>query len=195
MRLPLIAVISVQLIFSSSLAYSKSKAKSIPDPGPKPEIPQMVKFESKVDEFGCKRPFLYRGQTAEVDSHHKKDGEKLRSIIEGVPEAVSELNEYQLNRRRVQTSAIVGSIGLVVLLGSLVVAGEMRKSSTANLATADTIGRAGLITGAVVGAGTLLYSFGVLYTNESHLSNAAKAYNKARPEDPIELKFSAGLLF
>jgi hypothetical protein len=51
------------------------------------------------------------------------------------------------------------------------------------------------IGGLALTTGGFLYSFSLLRTNERLIPEAVDAWNRARPEDKIELKFEAGWRF
>jgi len=153
-----------------------------------PSTPPQLGPSLKVRYFSCNRQFLHQGNLNLIDSYHRQDGEKLRSVINDVPEAVSELNIYQRNRRRVMTAAYVSSIGLLVFLISQVIPAD-GDQGIKNIRRNMTYG------GPAISLGSIIYSFTLIKRNETHLDNAVNNYNAARPEDPIKLQFSTGLLF
>jgi len=160
----------------------------------KPSAPPLLQFECDIEELGCKRAFIRDGKTMPVDSYHKRDGERLRPIIKDVPDAISELNIYQSNRRTVQSAAMVGTTGLLVLVGSILVGNTINRDPTQQT-TGNLVKEIGTIAGASIALGSVVYSFGILRTNENHLFTSVENYNAARADDPIELKFSTGILF
>ena len=154
-----------------------------------PSSPPQLKYKSPITPLGCQRTFTYQQEIRTIDSYHKQNGEQLRPILKDEPEAVSELNLYQRNRYNVEKAAYIGTIGLGIALVGLLISSRMEEP------TSSTIRTAGLLGGLGIGAGTLIYSFSVLRTNETHLGLAVKNHNQLRPEDPIELNFSTGILF
>jgi hypothetical protein len=151
--------------------------------------PPALSRTAPPDVFSCQRHFIYRGKTLDCDSNLHWDGEKFRSIVHEVPDAVAELDAYQANRRSVQTLAYVGSLGLLsVLVGFF---GARTKDGTDAARFRTLFMGAGLIT---MGASTG-YSLYLLNSNESHLGNMIQSYNQARPADPIELQFGTNFSF
>ena len=137
----------------------------------------------------CRRVYLYRGQLLDCDSNLSLDGERLRPIIQRVPEAVTELNVYQSNRRFVNKLAYTGSAGIVLMLAGFLVGRQVGGGTGILLRN---IGYAG---GLVLTGGSLIYGVSLLTTNEQHLGEAVRHYNAAYPNDPIELQFTTGINF
>lgn len=154
-----------------------------------PKAPPQLRIENPAKSFGCQRQFAHQKKLIQIDSYHGRDGERLRKYIEDVPAAVSELNEYQSNRRSVQTAAYIGTAGLVIAIASILLKESWDPDQQKK------IRNIGVATGFGMTAGSLVYSFGVLRSNERHLENAIQHYNAAHPQDPLELKFSTGILF
>lgn len=156
---------------------------------PTPSAPPRVAPVSKVTPFGCKREYLYQGDTFSVDSIHRQDGEGLRPLLTPVPQALQELEAYQQNRRSFQQAAYVGTAGIgMILLGSLA-------KNLASSPTGDTLQQVGLWSGVAMILGGLTYSFVILSNNEAHLGLAVRNFNAERPNQPIELQFETGIKF
>lgn len=156
----------------------------------RPEAPPQLKTQTNVRPFGgCKRAFTYRGKRYAIDSNYRQDGERLRPIIRSVPAAVSELDLYQKNRQSAKLGAYLGTIGLVTALATVLFVGELAPEYQRPVRAIGIFGGLGL-------AGTgFIYSFGIMRSNERHLSRAVENYNSVRSRDPIELQFSTGILF
>ena len=147
--------------------------------GPK-SIPQI---------YGCKRTFLYRGKLRPTDSFNRQDAEKLRPVLSSVSEALNDLETYQRNRRRIAAGAYLGTAGLLVTIGSIILSNQYSGD------TQRQVRAIGVLSGLTIGVGSAIYSLAILRTNESYLQRAADKYNRARPEDPLVLQFSTGILF
>jgi hypothetical protein len=50
-------------------------------------------------------------------------------------------------------------------------------------------------TGLALTAGGFIYSYSLLSSNERLIPQSVDAYNRAKPKDPIELKFETGWSF
>jgi hypothetical protein len=154
-----------------------------------PSYAQVVGPKSVPIMYGCKRTFLYRGKRRPTDSYNRQDGEKLRPVLSTVPEAIQDLETYQKNRRRISTGAYIGTAGLVMAIGGLIASYQFTGDTKRQIRTI------GLLGGLSIGVGSAIYSLAILRTNESYLQRAAEKYNRTRPDDPIVLQFSTGILF
>ena len=139
--------------------------------------------------YGCRRAFLYRGKLRPVDSFNRQDGEKLRPVLSSVPDSVKDLDTYQHNRRKVQVGAYLGTAGLLIAIGSFILSNQYQGG------TQQHVRAIGVIGGLTIGIGSTIYSLAILRTNESYLQRAADKYNRAKPDDPLVLQFSTGILF
>ena len=137
----------------------------------------------------CDRPFIYRGEVYSVDSPQAQDAATLKSFMKDVPEAEALLQTYQDRRERSRLSAYTGTLGLVMVL----LANTVFKSSSN--ADRQSIHSAFQIGGLALTAGGFIYSYSLLRTNELLIPEAVDRYNRAKPADPIELKFQAGWSF
>jgi len=137
----------------------------------------------------CDRPFVYRGEAYSVDSPQAQDAANLKAFMKEVPEAESLLQTYQDRRDRSRLSAYTGTLGIVMVLLANTV---FKKGTTAG---SESLHSAFQIGGLALTAGGFIYSYSLLRTNELLIPEAVDRYNRARPSDPIELKFQAGWSF
>jgi hypothetical protein len=150
--------------------------------------PPKLGVEAPRDQFKCERLFIYRGKELNCDSNVRQDAERLRPILQAVPEAVEELNIYQKNRRSLRGLAYVGTAGFLIAVASMFIPHD----PNAEVISAR---QAVLVSGAAIAGGSLFYGLSLIRTNEAHLGAAVEIYNKGNPKDPIELKFSTGITF
>lgn len=153
--------------------------------------PAEVNRRSAESPFKCPRSFVYQGKHISCDSNVRKDAEGLRPILNSVPDAVSELNIYQKNRRDVQTAAYVGSLGLIIVLAGLILSSTFDPQDPQRITVRNYAGFGGL--GLTIGSA--IYGFSVINANEAHLDKAVQNFNQARPHSPIELEFTTGINF
>jgi len=164
----------------SARDVGRKELESIPK---KPSTPVAPGRPGINEYFTCDRYFVYEGKRIVCDSYMRKDAEKLRPILDEVPEAVAELDEYQKNRRTLRNCAYVGSIGFLAF-----VAGQLLKDK---LFEKDGLTHQALSLGGLGLVGTsFLYGFAVTQKNEEHIGNAVQKYNNARPDRPIQIQFS-----
>ncbi len=167
--------------FQSALAQS-----AVPSPTP---CPDQIKRPGPVSPLGCDRPFLFRGELYPTDSPQAQDAAILREMMLDVPEAATLLNEYSSNRKKTELSAYTGTLGVLLLILANPISRGFDESTRESVRSTMRIG------GLALAAGGFFYSFTLLSTNESLITNAVKRYNEKRPDDPIELKFEAGWKF
>jgi hypothetical protein len=198
----LLPVFALAAAFSPSLASGLEK-KDRPSPCPYPGveelrlqmnrgsavIPEPIKRPKSPPIIGCERPFQYRGEIYAVDAPQAQDASTLRLFVKEVPEADRILQDYQNRRERSKISAYTGSIGLLSLILAQTVVRRL------NIESKDSIKSIMQIGGLALTIGGFAYSFALLRTNESLLPKAVEAYNHAKPDDPVELKFEAGWSF
>jgi hypothetical protein len=153
------------------------------------ELPGRLPKPKAPPTFGCERPFVYRGEVYSVDAPQAQDASTLRSFIKDVPSADSLLESYQKRRERSRISAYTGTVGLFMLLIANSVIPNMKFESR------DSVRSTLQITGLALTIGGFTYSFSLLRTNERLIPQAVKAYNDAKPKDPVELKFETGWSF
>lgn len=147
---------------------------------------QFSRKNLKID-MGCKREFLYEGQLRRLDSFDCKNAEHLRPLIQGIPQAVAELDAYQKNRKNLVGAAYIGTIGLVaMILANNLLRNDKVGDLGENIARYGGIGLLG---------GSALFSLVILQTNESHLTKAVTYHNQANPDRAIELQFSTEFTF
>ena len=109
----------VTFSLNTALAASQEKPKIDPDTIQIPTFPSTpppIAQPAPSNPFSCQRTFIYQGKALGCDSNVQQDGEKLRPILENVPTALSELNLYQRNRRKLRETAYITSAGLGVML-------------------------------------------------------------------------------
>jgi hypothetical protein len=147
-----------------------------------PTAPPQLFERTPPDTFRCQRFYVYEGKTVGCDSNLKADGDRLRPILRPVPEAIAQLDQYQRSQRILRTTAYTGSAGLFLLLTGLF-AGQSGGKNAFYLG------------GLAVFFGSLSYGLISLRTNEAKLGDAVETYNRARPEDPIELQFKTRIGF
>lgn len=190
------------LLFVSTRALALEPA-SRPAPCPNPgveelrvqmqssstEIPNPLRRPKVVRQIGCDRPFSYRGDVYNVDSPQAQDASNLRTFAQSVPESDELLNSYQRRRELSKLSAYTGTIGILALAFGPRIARSVAPDSQASLKSILQI------SGLALTIGGFAYSFAILRTNESLIPRAVNAYNQAKPEDPIELKFETGWSF
>ena len=138
----------------------------------------------------CERFFLFKGQKYECDSNLGRDAERLRPIVQGVPQALSELDIYQKNLHDVRISGFLVSSALVlVALGMIFSQGQPFNPSNG----AITPGGGVMLTGLILGVGGIFHGFSLVNSNETHIEKAVNSYNAAHPEQPVELQFKTGV--
>lgn len=187
------------------LAVSRPLLAAEPDIPARTTTPPTFTQNGVQEIFGCKRQFLYRGQYLSCDSIMSRDAEGFRPIFQPVPAAIAELDQYQKNRRGVQTVAYVSSAGLaLVALGYILGTLVFRVSSPATLpdGSVTTVHSPNILLrnlimlpGLITTVGAISYGVFSIGFNENHLGNAVKLYNQARPNDPVDLQFSTGVKF
>ena len=153
------------------------------------EIPTPLQKPKYVAPIGCERPFVYRGEVYAVDAPQAQDASTLRQFLQPVPEADSIIQSYQERRERSKISAYTGTLGIFAILVANTVIRRMHFDSKDSVVSALQIG------GLALTVGGFAYSFALLKSNEYLLPKAVDAYNRAKPEDPIELRFQAGWSF
>jgi len=152
-------------------------------------IPSPLRKPKDITPLGCDRPFLYRGEVYSTDPPQIQDASTLKYFVQSVPEANSILDEYQSVRSKSKISAYTGTFGLLMFLLSNPVA---KQFSAANQ---DSVRGALRIGGISIATGGFFYSFMLLRSNEKLIPKAVDAYNRVKPNDPVELQFSTGWSF
>lgn len=150
-----------------------------------PQEPDAIAKPILVVPLGCERPFTYRGQTYSVDTPQAQDASALKGVIQSVPEANKLLEQYQNNRNKSKISAYTGTAGILIFAFSNLIALNFEPKDRPSAKKALQIG------GASIAAGGFIFSFALLRTNELLIPKAVDQYNQAKPNDPVELKFSA----
>ena len=139
----------------------------------------------------CARYCILEHRKFEVDSFLSVDAERLRPVLEDVPQAMNELKVYQENRIQLRTSAYLGTAALVLLGTGLLMS---RTPVDMNSGVIQPNGYL-ILTGATLGVGTIIHLISTLVTNDQHIGKAIEHYNHAHPEKPIEPLFSTGFHF
>ncbi|MDR3607338.1 MAG: hypothetical protein P4M08_08155 [Oligoflexia bacterium] len=155
--------------------------KEVPIPK-KPTAPPQLFERTAPDTFRCQRFYVYQGRTLGCDSNLGPDGERLRPILSTVPGASAELDQYQRQQRRLRATAYAGSAGLVLLLAGILGGGGTGKKIM-------------YLSGGSIFLGSIALGLAAIHTNESKLGDAVDTYNRARPNDPIQLQFNTGIGF
>ena len=190
------------LLFASTHALaleSGSRPSPCPNPGVEEirvqmksssaEIPNPLRRPKAMRQIGCERPFVYGGEAYNVDSPQAQDAANLRTFVQSVPESDELLKSYQRRRELSKLSAYTGTIGILALALAPRISKSVAPDSQASLKSILQI------SGLALTIGGFAYSFALLRTNEALIPKAVNAYNQAKPEDPIELKFEAGWSF
>ncbi len=176
--------VSLLLIQTQAVAAPFSQPPSIPS-----TPPSLVRIPPKKKVFSCQRQYVYQGKLLECDSNLNLDGENLRPILTEVPEALSELNLYQKNRRSTHKLAYISTVGLAMVgLGFWL---SNQYEGNKGIVIRNLL----VIPGIAIGGGSLVYGFVLLNTNEHHLHKAVELYNDARPHKRIDLQFNLGISF
>jgi hypothetical protein len=161
------------------------------------EIPQLPKAPAPIpggspsDTFRCTRYFTWQGKKFECDSFVRQDAENLRTIVANVPQAVTELDDYQATRSSLKNTAYIGSAGLVLFVAGLLLHGRFSDEAPAG----QNISRGISILGLGAAGGSFIYALGQIQANELRLGSAVQYYNTAHPDTPVELQFSTGFAF
>ncbi len=176
-----------------SAAFAASTDGSCLDPQvqdipQRPTAPRQLAPKKPVDLFHCERSFIYRKKTYELDSNTRQDAENLRPYFLNIPPALAELDTYQTNRLKLRNMAYLGTLGFLIM-----VVGGIGSGRIHNPDLASTIGTLSFWGGLGTTAFSIGYSGVSIVQNEKHLRNGIQLYNDAHPNDPIELKVSAGV--
>jgi hypothetical protein len=172
------------VILGSSPVFAQERG-----PCAAPEDPKQLKHPPKMNRFVCQRTFLYRGEFQNVDTPESRDGGGLLKVVRSVPEAEAEILDYQRRRRNAGISAYTGTAGLGLFFLAGFLAGKISPSNQ------DALSPKLKLAGAAIALGGFAYSFTLIRTNESRIERAADAYNKANPNDLIELQVQASWTF
>lgn len=127
----------------------------------------------------CTRHFSYRGAIQDMDSGHHQDGEGLKPIIKGNPEAERLLADYQAGTKTKTWLAYTGTLGVAVILGGIFASPQLSDTRVGqrNVRFAFTAGGVGII--------LCSYLWGRLSMsrNEDNLKKAVDTYNGSAPAD------------
>ncbi len=138
---------------------------------------------------GCHREYKWRSRTLLLDSARGLDAEGLRRGLKLQPQAIQELELYQSQRASIESNAYIGSVGVAVILLSLVGSSIMKGAS------ATLIRNLGFVIGGSITGGAVAYSLYQLKQSDEHLQRAVQIQNAATPNDPISLSVSTGFFF
>ena len=175
------------LCMPTSVVYgiSQKKRQSEEQEIPKlPSAPPPIAKPSGKLLYECERLYRYQGKILTCDSPSQADGEKLRPILQEVPSALEELDIYQWNKRTLNRTAYLSSLGLVVALIGYVVNRPAFQDGTIKP------GGYLILSGLGLSASSFAYGLSINQANESHLKKAIENFNQARPDQPIELQIS-----
>jgi hypothetical protein len=154
--------------------------------------PRLLRKPVMKDAFHCERTFLYKGKTYGCDSYVQRDAERLRLFVADVPEANSEIDTYQRNRKNVRTAAYVGSVGLLIAITGFFVSRAFQNPDGSNSQTGIAVRTVTSVTGLGLTIGSVFFGYFSLRNNESHIDRAVSLHNEAHPTTPIVLQFSKG---
>lgn len=172
------------------MAFAAPRPNPSPSPSPTPARPAIIGRKIPDNPFRCDRLIKYKGKTLPCDSHLKRDGENLRSILQDTPEALEKLDLYQKNRRRVRFAAYTGTAGVVIALTNGLIAKlfvpKERRGDQNRVENAETAVR---WAGIGLSVGSLIYGVSYLKSNEQNLNDAIVRFNTAHPDRPIEVLF------
>ena len=171
-----------------------SFATELPSPPREPcqiktGIPAPLRKPKDIIPLGCERPFTIHGETYSTDSPQSQDASTLKYFVDSVPESASYLEEYQSTRTKSKISAYTGTLGILMFIFSNPISKQFHPDSQDSIRTTLRLG------GIALAAGGFFYSFTILRTNEYLIPKAVDAYNKTKPNDPIELQFTTGWRF
>ncbi len=170
------------------LDYSSVKDLSqIPSQPSQP--PDLIQRE--VEDFAhCERFFLFSGKKYECDSNLGRDAERLRPLMQDVPQAIQELDLYQKNLRDVRVSGYLITSGvLLVALGMILSGGQPFNPASGGISLGGGIAMAGF----TLGVGSVVHGFTLVNLNEKHIQKAVDHYNGVHPDQPIQLQFSTAI--
>ncbi|MBU6153691.1 MAG: hypothetical protein KGP28_05255 [Bdellovibrionales bacterium] len=181
-------IVSIIVVFFGVCTHSQVRADCVRSPAESLQ-PGRLSQPKGAPSILCDRPFVYRGEVYSVDSPQAQDAANLKSFMRDVPEAEALLQTYQDRRERSRLSAYTGTVGILMIILANTVFKNRGTSEQQSLHSAFQIG------GLALTAGGFIYSYSLLRTNELLIPDAVDRYNRAKPADPIELKFQAGWSF
>ncbi|RYZ69749.1 MAG: hypothetical protein EOP09_07155 [Proteobacteria bacterium] len=158
------------------------------DPAPRPSgsrlyTPPTLGRPVPTNPFQCERLLRYKGKILSCDTHMSNDGEGLRPIYEGTPEALQELDVYQRNRKRVRLGGYTGTFSIVLFLANPLIANLVTKDQSKRDSLKTTL----RLTGVAITLGSAVYGISYLKANEEHLNRSITRFNDRHPTDQIEL--------
>lgn len=156
-----------------------------------PSIPRELNQKKAPILPHCERYFVYQGRRMECDSELGRDAERLRPIMKDVPDAVAELDAYQRVQRNVRYAAYTGTLGIVSIIMGGIISHPIMEQGTGVLRPGGYIA----IAGVAILVNSLIYGLSTYRTSEVHIGKAVDAYNAARPDRPVELRFDTGVHF
>jgi len=153
---------------------------------------ELVAARKKIMEnpFRCDRLIKYQGKTFPCDSHLKRDGDSLRSIMSETPSAIEELDLYQNNRRKVKYAAYTGTAGVAIAVTNTLIAKLFVSNDPGRAGERRSTATAIRWSGIGLSVGSVIYGLSYLRSNETHLNNAIIRFNESHPGKPIEVLFS-----
>ena len=162
-----------------------------------PSAPPKLGVELNPEHvFLCDRKIQFQDKLLNCDSHLGYDGDNLRPIIDGVPDAMDSLDRYQSRQRAVKDLAYIGTLGLgMVLAGNLFFKSDDASLSDGDKANKKRIRYALIFSGLGVTVGAFTIGFITLRQNEKILMQAIDQHNQARPTTPIQVLFATGAHF
>jgi len=170
-----------------SLSHPKKEGQIPESPTAPPPLTQRV----PVDVPHCERYFLYKGKNIECDSETGKDALRLNLLMRDLPYALSELDIYRENQRKIRIAGFAGTVGILAAIAGVMVSHPILDPVSGSIRRGGFISLAGL----AITANSLIYGLSMMKANEVHVANAVQYYNSVHPEQPIELEFSTHIDF
>ena len=183
--LTLLSVPSPFVLYASQ-KKRQSEEQDIPK---QPSLPPPMAQPTAKFLYECERLYRHQGKTLSCDSPSQADGDKLRPLFQEVPSALEELELYQWNKRTLNRTAYLSSLGVAIALIGYAVNRP---------AFQDGMIKPGgylILSGLGLSAASFAYGISVNRANEGHFKKAIENYNQARPDEPIELQLSVPFNF
>lgn len=181
-------ILSFPFLCHAGLSTYELEMKQIPTLPSQP--PPILRPQNRILP-PCSRFCILENRRFEVDSSLGSDAERLKPIFEDVPQAMNELQTYQMNREELRTSAYLGTAALLLLGAGFFINRTPVDVSSGVIQPNGYL----MLTGATLAVGTIVHLVSTLLTNDQHIGKAIHHYNHAHPEKPIELLFSTGIRF
>jgi hypothetical protein len=152
----------------------------------KPTAPPSLRQRSSTDVPHCERYYLLKGKRFECDSEIGKDALRFNSLMADLPYAMSELETYRENRKKIRMAGFVGSIGIFTMLSGFLMSHPPLDQYSGAIRPGGFV----ILAGLAIVANSFIYGLSMLRANDLHIANAVQNYNSVHPNQPIELEFS-----